>query len=74
MDYEKDGMEAIFLGNDNTLSFGLRIQGFEINYDLLWEGYTGWYFYSCGNEGADFTKVIDTCPISMTDVYKKKRR
>ena len=70
----KNGMIAIIPTEDGMGNYGsqMRIRGFEINYDLLYGGMTSWYFGACGNEGADFSKVIETCPMDFEEMYSGK--
>ena len=71
-----NGMEALVTIEDGMGDYGgqYRIQGLEINYLSMYDnGALGsWYFGSCGNEGADFSKVLDTCPIRLVEIYGGK--
>lgn len=71
-----NGMEALVTIEDGMGDYGgqYRIQGLEINYLSLYDhgAYGSWYFGSCGYEGAEFSKVLDTCPINLVELYGGK--
>lgn len=51
----------------------LRIDGFELNYPLLFDdgSVESWYFGCGGNEGADFSKILRECPICLNELFEK---
>lgn len=69
-----DGMTSIVSAEDGLGSYGgqMNINGFEINYGDLFGDNCFWYFGACRNEGADFHKVIETCPIDLLSIYSNK--
>lgn len=70
-----NGMDALVTIENGMGDYGgqYRIQGLEINYLSLYDDGAGsWYFGSCGYEGADFSKVLDTCPINLVELYGGK--
>lgn len=47
------------------------IQGFELNYESLYDpSILFWHFGCGGNNGADFTKMLNTCPIDLKKLYE----
>ena len=68
------GLPALVSNKDGMGDYGgqMRYKGFEINYMKLFDCWGSWYFGACGNPGADFSKVVDTCPIDVLSLYGKK--
>ena len=71
---QNEGITAIVSEDDGMGGYGgqMRIQGYEINYLHFFEGNGSWYFGACGESGADFHKVIESCPIDLLSIYTKK--
>lgn len=70
-----NGMEALVTIEDGMGDYGgqYRIQGLEINYESLYGSeFLFWYFGCGGREGAEFSKVLDTCPIRLVEIYGGK--
>lgn len=71
-----DCLPAMVPEEDGMGSYGgqMRIDGFELNYLELYDKYgnSDWYFGACGNEGANFKKVIEECPIDLLSIYKEE--
>ena len=71
---QENGLSAIVKEENGMGSYGgqMRINGLEINYlELFTENDGSWYFGACGNKGADFHKVVESCPIDLPSVYLK---
>lgn len=80
---DQDALSKWIVGEDNipalvTEENGLGdyggqycIQGFELNYDSLYDpSVIDWYFGCGGNEGADFSEMLKTCPIDLKELYE----
>jgi len=71
---QNEGIAAIVSEEDGMGSYGgqMRIQGYEINYLHFFEDNGSWYFGACGEAGADFHKVVESCPIDLLSIYTNK--
>ena len=72
---ENEGLQSLVPEEHGMGGYGgqMRINGLEINYmHLFTENDGSWYFGACGEEGADFHKVIETCPIDLPSLYSNK--
>lgn len=70
---EDDNIPALVTEEDGLGDYGsqYRIQGFELNYDSLYDpSVVDWYFGCGGNEGADFSIMLNTCPIDLKKLYE----
>jgi len=69
-----DGLLGIVEKENGLGSFGrqMQVDGFEVNYDLLFDGEVVWYFYELAEEGSDFHKIIETCPVDLVSLYRNK--
>lgn len=68
---------ALVRVEDGMGSYGsqVRIDGFELNYQKIFDpGVCNWYFGCGGNSGADFSKVMKTCPIDLDMVLRLKNQ
>lgn len=70
-----NGMKALVTIEDGMGDYGgqYQIQGLEINYESLYgSDFLFWYFGCGGREGAEFSKVLDSCPINLVELYGGK--
>lgn len=69
-----EGIYALVPEEEGMGSYGrqMNIDGFEINYGSLFDGNGSWYFGACGESGADFEKVIESCPVDLLSIYENE--
>lgn len=71
----RDTFPAIVTEENGMGTYGgqMQIDGFEINYPLLFDdgSVESWYFGCGGMEGADFSKLLDECPINLHELFKR---
>ena len=69
-----DSFPAIVTTENGMGEYGsqMQIDGFELNYPLLFDNGSieSWYFGSFGAEGADFSKLLNECPINLHELIE----
>lgn len=73
---ENDSFPAIVPIENGMGAYGgqMQIDGFEINYPSLFDdgSVESWYFGCGGNEGANFSKVLNECPIDLHELLERQ--
>lgn len=71
----RDTFPAIVTVENGMGTYGgqMQIDGFEINYPLLFDdgSVESWYFGCGGMEGADFSKLLNECPINLHELLER---